>query len=161
MREKMLITNQVSTYELDDDAVFVGHQIKNEQKPVLEETKSSPADKKQSRKGMFSNFKNVFKGKQAYQPPVEKVDAQGTEKHDWIWIQQEKEIASFDPLEFFERGDLSEPLQSTWVMTEVYYQARFEALRGILTLKQDHMSFMGHNVDFAIDYLDIVSANKL
>ena len=76
---------------------------------------------------MFSNFKNVFKGTKQPQS-LEKVDAQGTEKHDWIWIQQEKETSAFDPSEFFEKGDLSEPQQSTWIMTEVYYQARFEAL---------------------------------
>lgn len=58
----MLITNQVSTYELDDEAVFIGHQRQNDQKPVIEEIKTSPADKKKNRKGMFSNFKNVFKG---------------------------------------------------------------------------------------------------
>jgi hypothetical protein len=47
---------------LDDEAVFIGHQRQNDQKPVIEEIKTSPADKKKNRKGMFSNFKNVFKG---------------------------------------------------------------------------------------------------
>lgn len=102
----MMMMNQVSTYELDEDAVFVGHQVQNAQKPVLEETKSSDADKKKG-KGMFSSW---FKGKEQTQSQKNyKVDAQGTEKHDWIWIQQEKEIQQFDPTEFFEKGDLSEP----------------------------------------------------
>ena len=37
IRQKMLVMNQVSTYELDEDAVFVGHQKQNDQRPVLEE----------------------------------------------------------------------------------------------------------------------------
>ena len=91
IREKMLITNQVSTYELDDDAVFIGHQRQNDQKPVIEEIKTSPADKKKNQRGIFSNFKKVFKA-QKQQQQLEKVDdVHGTEKHDWIWIQQEKE----------------------------------------------------------------------
>lgn len=47
IKEKMLIMNQVSTYELqDDDAVFVGHRSKNGEKPVIEETKNSKKEKK-------------------------------------------------------------------------------------------------------------------
>ena len=33
----MLVMNQVSTYELDEDAVFVAHQKQNDHRPTLEE----------------------------------------------------------------------------------------------------------------------------
>jgi hypothetical protein len=59
----MLIMNQVSTYELqDDDAVFVGHRSKNGEKPGIEETKSSKKEKKKQG-GMLGYMKSAFVGK--------------------------------------------------------------------------------------------------
>ena len=59
----MLILNQVSTYELqEDDAVFVGHRGENGEKPILEETKSSKAEKKKYG-GMLGYMKSAFAGK--------------------------------------------------------------------------------------------------
>jgi hypothetical protein len=46
---------------------------------------------------------------------------------------------------------------------EVYYQARFEGIKGRLTLKQDHVHFQSLKGDtmFMIDYLDITLIKKL
>lgn len=74
------------------------------------------------------------------------------------------ENRTIDPSEYFFRGDPSHAQEQYWISTDVYYQARTQAVHGVLTLKQDHISFTSKDcpdANLMIDYLDIVAATKL
>lgn len=55
----------------------------------------------------------------------------------------EKEQSAFDPTIYLKKGDptLVDAEQSLWQSTEVYYQTRMQTVKGIMTLKMDHLCF--------------------
>lgn len=48
-------------------------------------------------------------------------------------------------------------------VVEIYYQTKLECVRGLLTLKADHMAFASvlGDIQFCVDYLDLASVQKV
>ena len=48
-------------------------------------------------------------------------------------------------------------------VVEIYYQTKLECVRGLLTLKEDHMAFASvlGDIQFCVDYLDLASVQKV
>lgn len=62
-------------------------------------------------------------------------------KKDPILLALEKETQQFDPSIYIKRNEENEGEQSLWNFVEVYYQTRFENIRGTLVFKLDHLMF--------------------